>query len=275
MKIAPWQQRRHRPRFSQHTNIALVHLLEVIAARRPKLHRQLRRTGPGQLFRMQSRRHPVFLSGFENSFRLRPRKRPAIAKHIAEFRQLLARHFRHQSLRQQRDIFFRSVRLSPEFRGHHVRSQKGGHNFQRLFRRQFPMQSQNLQFASDIEPIPALRLNRRRAVRRKLFQRRRCALLQSLRRRRAQLLHRIQDPAALPRNLFVARPFNLQLVFFRAARRVNQVGVRIHEPRQRHPPAQVQFFRRARLRQRFDLRVRPHRCDDAIAHQQRAIFDDP
>ena len=136
------------------------------------------------------------------------------------------------------------------------------------------MQPQNLQLARDVQPVPALRLDRRRSIRREFPQRRHRPLLQSLRCRRAQLLHRIQNPAALARNLLVARAGNLQFVLFRAARRMNQVRMRIHKSRQHHAPLNIQLLRAARLRQRLNFRTHPDRSDAAVAHQQRPIFHD-
>jgi len=68
---------------------------------------------------------------------------------------------------------------------------------------------------------------------RELFERRMRAFLQSLARGRAQLIHRIEYPAAFARDLFVTRPGNFQFIFFRPARRMNQVRMRIDKPRQR------------------------------------------
>jgi len=97
--------------------------------------------------------------------------------------------------------------------------------------------------------------------------------LQSLARRRAQFIHRIENPAAFARDLFVTCPGNFQFILFHPARRMDQVRMRIDEPRQRHAPAQVEILRRACLRQRLDLRPRSHGRDQAIAHQQRPIFN--
>src|ERR1700731_564806 len=54
---------------------------------------------------------------------------------------------------------------------------------------------------------------------------------------------------------------------------MDQVRMRIDKPRQRHAPAQIELLRPRRFRQRLDLRPRSHGHDQAIAHQQPAIFD--
>src|SRR5207253_9575053 len=89
----------------------------------------------------------------------------------------------------------------------------------------------------------------------------------------AQPFHRVENPAALPRNFFVARPGNLQFILFRTACGMHQVRMRVHKSRQRHAPAQIDLLCRPRFRQFFHFRPRPDSRDQTITHQQRAIFD--
>ncbi len=154
-----------------------------------------------------------------------------------------------------------------------MRAQKCRDDFQGLLVRQLFVQSQNFQLARELQPVPAFGLDRCASVRCKLLQRGKRALLQLLGRCRAQLFHRIENPAAFPRNLLVARSGNLRLVLFRSARRVNQVRVRIHESRQCHAPAQIQFFSCTRFRELFHFGPRSHRGNHAVVHQHRAVFD--
>ena len=151
--------------------------------------------------------------------------------------------------------------------GYDVRAKESRHNLQWLPRRQLLVQLQDLQFARNVQPITALRFHGGSPVRRELFQCGMRSFLQLVRRGPAELLHRIEDPAAFARNLFVTRALNSQFIFFRAARRMHQMRVRIHKSGQRHAPAQIEFFRRARLRPRFDLCTRPHGCNHALPHQ--------
>jgi hypothetical protein len=49
--------------------------------------------------------------------------------------------------------------------------------------------------------------------------------------------------------------------------------VRINKSRQGHASAQIQFLRRARFRQGFHLRPRPHCHYQPAAYKQSAILD--
>src|SRR5882672_7414198 len=68
VKIASRQQGRHCTRLGQRPHVRLADPLQMIAARRPKLHGQLCRTRTSQLFRMNSRRQSVFLPCLQNHF---------------------------------------------------------------------------------------------------------------------------------------------------------------------------------------------------------------
>ena len=50
--------------------------------------------------------------------------------------------------------------------------------------------------------------------------------------------------------------------------------VRIHKPWQDNATAKIESLGSGCFRQGFDFRARPDRCDLAITHQQRSIFDD-
>src|SRR6267154_6778391 len=274
VKIASRQQRRHRIRLRQRSHVRLADLLQMIAARRSKLHGQLRRTRPGQLFRMNSRQQSVFLTRLQNDFRIFACQRPAVAENIAKFCQFSGSDFRNQPVRHQRNVLPYPTRLAPVLRRQNVSAKKCRHNLNRLLEIQFPLQPQNLQFATYVQPVTALSLQRRGSMRREFPQRSSRPLLQRVTSSRPQLLHRIQNPATLASNLLIAGACNFQFVFFRPASRMNQVGMRIDKSRHHHTSAHIDFLSGPRLRQRLHFRTRTHSRDHAIANQQCAISKD-
>src|SRR5207247_2509112 len=179
--------------------------------------------------RLQTPRPPRL----QDPIRLLDSKRPAITKHIAKLCQPALADMRQHLLLHQLNVLLRSARLSSKLLRNHMRAKKRGHNFQWLLGGQLFLKPQNLQFARNVQPVPALCFNRCRPVRRELFQRRQRALLQSLTCCLAQPFHRVENPAALPRNFFVARPGNLQFILFRTACGMHQVRMRVHKSRQR------------------------------------------
>src|ERR1700682_231493 len=96
MKVTTGEQRCNCIRFRQCSDVGWIDLLQVIAACRAKFHRQLRCTSARQLFAVHLRDKTVTLPGFKNTLRLLSGERTAIAKNIAEFRELLAGYFWHE-----------------------------------------------------------------------------------------------------------------------------------------------------------------------------------
>jgi hypothetical protein len=76
-------------------------------------------------------------------------------------------------------------------------------------------------------------------------------------------------------DLFIGGAGDALFVFIGAAGGMNQVRVRIDETRKNNAPAQVQLLRAPGFRQAFDAASWPHGNHAIIAHQQRAIADDP
>ncbi len=112
----------------------------------------------------------------QHAFRLFPRERPAIAKNIAKLGQARVHHFRQQLLHQQLDVAFGAVPQAAKLRRNRVGPQECRNDFQRLLRIQVPVQPKDLQFARDIQSIPAFRFQRCRAVGRKFLQCRSCSV---------------------------------------------------------------------------------------------------
>ena len=155
-----------------------------------------------------------------------------------------------------------------------VRPEERRDDVQRLLCGQFFMQPQNSQLALDIQAVSALGLDCRRSVSGEFAKRSTRSQLQYLGSSGAQLLHRIQDPAALVRDLFVARAGDFEAVLFGAAGRMNEVGVRIDEPRQRNAAAEVQDLCADRFRKRLHRSASSDRRNQAVAYQQCSISDD-
>ncbi len=166
-----------------------IHVLQMVAARRAELHRQLRRARPRELLGVQPRPQSMPFALFKNALRLLPRKRTAIAEHITKFREFLARYFGNQLIEQEGNVLRCAICFAAIFSRYGMRSQKSRDDLQRLLRAQLPMQPENLQLARDIEPIPAFRLDRCRPICRELFQCMVRPLLQGLRGSGAQSLH--------------------------------------------------------------------------------------
>src|SRR3954470_21824339 len=97
----------------------------------------MRCSGPRELLRMNARRKALTESEFQDVSCLLSRKGTAIAENIAELSQFLTRHFRNETLQDLEDVIFCSVFPPAEVRGHHVRAEERGNNFERLFRIQF------------------------------------------------------------------------------------------------------------------------------------------
>src|SRR5258708_3303877 len=106
---------------------------------------------------------------------------------------------------------------------------------------------------------------------RELLQKSSLSSLQLFGGRCAQLLHRVQNSAALAGNLFITRPANFQFILFGPAGGMNQVGVRVHESWQHHPAADIHLFCFFALFEFFDLPGRTNRHNHALANQNRSV----
>ena len=140
MKIAAGQQRCDGLRLCQRRDVARIHLLEMIAAGRAQFHRQLRRARAGKLFRMQLGYQAVPPACFQDMLCLLASKRPAIAEHIAEFREFFFRNFWNQLLCEQLNVPFHPRRRSAILRRDDVSAEERRDDVQRLFRGQFLVQ---------------------------------------------------------------------------------------------------------------------------------------
>src|ERR1700676_142150 len=110
MKVATRKERRHRSGLSQRTNVGFVHLLEMIAACGPQLHRELGPTGARELFGMQPWRQTVPLARLQNPLGLLPRERATVAKNVAVFGEPLCRYFGNKLVNEQRNVLLGPVR---------------------------------------------------------------------------------------------------------------------------------------------------------------------
>lgn len=75
-------------------------------------------------------------------------------------------------------------------------------------------------------------------------------------------------------NFLVTCPLNPQFIFLGAAGGVDQMSVRIHKAGQDDAAGGIKFVSLAREGMSFDVVSRTDSHDEAIAHEQRAIFYD-
>src|SRR5580704_3359304 len=106
MEIAAGKKRGDGLRFGQRLDVSGIDLLEMVATCRAKFHRKLRCAGARKLLRMQPGRQSEALAGFEDLRRLLSCECPAIAKDVAELRELFFRHYGNQFFSEKRDVSF-------------------------------------------------------------------------------------------------------------------------------------------------------------------------
>ena len=220
-----------------------VHLFQVIGARGVQLDREPRRPGARELLGVNARHESAGAPRRQNPPRLRHRERAAVAEDVAELGEPRGRNGGNPALHQQVHI---RVGPSPKFRRNDVRAEKRADDIERLLLMQLMKHVQNLQLALPIEAVTALGFERSGAVRGKLAKMRARSLAERFRRSAAAILHRGADSAACAGNLLVGFSGNSLLVFGGAARRKNQVRVRIDEAGKNDASAKIQFLGAAR-----------------------------
>src|SRR5580700_10176237 len=106
MEIAAWKKCGDGLGVGQRLDVFGIDLLEMVATCRAKCHRKLRCAGARKLLRMQPGRQSEALAGFEDLLRLLSCECPAIAKDVAELRELFLCHFGNQFFSVKRDVSF-------------------------------------------------------------------------------------------------------------------------------------------------------------------------
>src|SRR5581483_1282939 len=100
---------------------------------------KLRRAGVGKLFGVQSRQQAEPLAGLQDALRLRERESAAVAKDVAEFREIGLGELGHQLAGQQLDVLPGTIFLAAKFRGDDVRAEKRRGDLDRLFGCKLPV----------------------------------------------------------------------------------------------------------------------------------------
>src|ERR1700728_69593 len=204
----------------------------------------------------------------QNPPRLVHGKRPAVAENVAKFCEPRGRHRGNPSARQQIHV---SLWTPPEFLRHHVRAQKCRVNVERMLLMKIVENLQNLQLAFPIQSVTALRFDGGSAVRREFAKVLQRPSFQHPSSCATQMFHRRANSAARARNLFIGCAGDPLLVFGGAAKRKNQVCVRIDKAGKNNASAAIQLFRASRFPQPFDAAIRAHRRDVIVMHQNRTV----
>ena len=155
-----------------------------------------------------------------------------------------------------------------------MRAEKRRNDVQGLIRSKFLVEAENFQFARCIQAIAAFCLDRCRTISGELRERLARASFQGFRCGGTQFFDGVQDAAALAGYLFVASASDFHLILFRAAGSMDQVSMRIDEPRQCHAAAEVQDLCAACLRKCLYRSASSERANQAVAHQQGSVLDD-
>src|SRR2546430_859902 len=122
MEIASRQQRGHRLGFSQRANVALFHMLEMIAARRTKKNCQSRGAASQKLLGREAGGQPPLPPRLQHALGLRRTKRASVAKDIAKFRQPVLGDGWQEIFLEQLDVTLGSVRSEERRVGKECRS---------------------------------------------------------------------------------------------------------------------------------------------------------
>src|ERR1700722_5267826 len=133
---------------------------------------------------------------------------------------------------------------------------------------------QNLDLALPIQTVAAFCFDSRGAVRCELAKIFQSSSFQDFCGGAAQMFHCRTNSAARASDLFVSCAGNALFVLRGAAKRKNQVSVRIDKSGQNNTPAKLQLFRASRFRHTFDAPLRADRRDAILIHQNRAVAND-
>ena len=148
-----------------------------------------------------------------------------------------------------------------------VRPEKCDGDIERLIPAEVLQDSQDFEFSLPVKAIAALGFESRRPVGGELGEIRQGAMLQQLRRRLAQPCDRRADAAASRAISSYVAPELRRSYSRRAARRENEMRVRVDESGKNHAAAEVQFLRPASLGEPLDPTPRADIGDAALVDQ--------
>ncbi len=190
----------------------------------------------GQLVGVDARPESQPPAGLENRPRLLRREDSLFAEDVVPFRQTRGGHRRQHLVDHQPDV---GVALPAVLDGHVVRAHERGGDRHRLQIPQPADRPQHLQLGGGVEPVAALHLAGRRALRQGVGQSGQGGGDEFIFRGLARVAHRSHDAATAGRNLGVCGAAQAAGEFVATVAAVDQVGVRVDEARHHGVPAAV------------------------------------
>ena len=127
----------------------------MIGGGRPRLHRQTRGAGAGELFRVNLEAETRPGGGLENLARVLQAEIASVAKDVHEGRQLFPRRGGNHVLADPAEVFLGAVL---EFGGNGVGPDEGGHQFQGPLGAHRPNDAEKLQFGLEVQAVARLGL---------------------------------------------------------------------------------------------------------------------
>src|SRR6516225_8255011 len=116
----------------------------MVAACSAQLYAKLRSSRPGQLLRVKPGQQPATFCFRENSLRLLACESAPVAKHVAEFCQILRGHLGQHLFRDEGGIELCSISFSTKFFRHHMSAEESRDDVNRLLLAHFHLQLQNV-----------------------------------------------------------------------------------------------------------------------------------
>src|SRR5215472_4539105 len=265
------KQGAHDIRQSQGTDIGTIDLFEVVRAGCLHFYGQPRGARPRKLLGMDSRYETARSRGIEDSPCLRHCESASVAEDITKFSQPGRGDCGNPSAHEKINECIRTLAV---FRRNNVCAKKCLDDIEGLILMQLLNGAENLQFVWPVQAIAALCFDCCRAVSCEFAQMRPSALQKSFLRRAADRIDGRANATAIARDLFVRVAGDALLVFVRAARRKNEMGMRIDKARKNDASAEIPFLSLPRFSQPLDFMLLSNGEDAIFANEQRTIAYD-